>query len=144
MPRPINDKGIELLKSFEGCKLQAYQDIKGVWTVGYGHTGVDVHPNMEINQAMADSMLAKDLNRFELGICSSVDVDLNDNQFAALVCLSYNIGLANFEGSTLHKKLNLGLFEEAAQEFQRWDRSNGIEIPGLLRRRLAERDLFTS
>lgn len=138
----INSAGLDLIKSFEGCKLKAYQDIKGIWTIGYGHTGADLRPDMEINQAAADMFLRTDLKRIEDGVNACVNVMLNDNQFSALVCLAYNIGLGAFSSSTLLKRVNASLNDDAAQEFDRWDHANGVVIPGLLRRRLAERDLF--
>lgn len=140
--RHINADGLDLIKSFEGCKLAAYRDIKGIITIGYGHTGADVYDGMTINQAAADMFLRTDLKRTEDGVNACLNVSVNDNQFSALVCLAYNIGLGSFSSSTLLKCLNANMNDKAVREFERWDHANGVEIPGLLRRRQAERDLF--
>lgn len=140
----INDAGLFLIKSFEGCKLQAYQDIVGVWTIGYGHTGNDVYDGLEIDQETADNFLAQDLQRFESGVESLVQVSMNENQFSALVCFAYNVGLNNLKHSTLLKDVNEEYFDAAADQFLRWDRAGGEEVSGLLRRRKAEKALFVS
>lgn len=137
----INQAGLDLIKSFEGCRLEAYQDIVGIWTIGYGHVSADVHPGLTITQAQADDLLAKDLKRFEDGV-SALCPQVNENQFSALVCLSYNIGLSNLKSSTLLKKLNVGDVSGAADQFLVWDKAGGKPVAGLLRRRQAERALF--
>ena len=140
-----NAAGIELIKSFESCDLTAYPD-PGTgdepWTIGYGHTGNNVHPEMTITQEQADEYLAEDLAKFERGVSQCVLVDLTENQFSALVCFAFNVGLHNLNTSTLLKKVNAKAFHEAADQFLRWDRANGEVMPGLTRRRTAERALF--
>ena len=138
----INQAGIDLIKEFEGCKLEAYKDAVGVLTVGYGHTGSDVKPGMIINQAMAQQLLVKDLEKFETGVEDLVRVGLADNEFSALVCFAYNVGLHNLEHSHLLLKVNLGDMNGAADEFLKWSKAGGEILPGLLRRRQAERALF--
>lgn len=140
----INDAGLELLKSFEGLRLRAYQDIVWVWTIGYGHTGDLAYEGNEIDQSTADALLCEDLARFEQGVTKLVRVNLNENQFSALVCLAYNIGLGNFTASTLLRKLNGRDKKGAAGEFERWDHAGGKRVAGLTRRRKAERRLFES
>lgn len=138
----MNKAGLDLLKSFEGCKLKAYKDIVGVWTIGYGHTGADVKPGMTITQVQAEELLDKDLEKFEDGVDVLLQVNVNENQFAALVCFAYNCGLGNLKQSTLLRCINKHNSEQAANEFLRWNKAGGVEVPGLTRRRKAERELF--
>ncbi|MCD0492354.1 lysozyme [Chromobacterium violaceum] len=139
-----NAAGISLIKQFEGLRLAAYQDMVGVWTIGYGHTGPDVKSGMTIAQQQADQLLAADLEKFETGIGQLVAVPLNANQFAALVSFSYNLGLGNLRSSTLLRLLNQGDYAGAAAQFPRWNRAGGQVVAGLTRRRLAEQALFNS
>ncbi|OHX10516.1 muraminidase [Chromobacterium sphagni] len=139
-----NAQGLVLIKQFEGLRLTAYQDVVGVWTIGYGHTGTDVRAGLTITNDQAEQLLRQDLARFESGIGRLVAVPLNGNQFSALVSFSYNLGLANLQGSTLLRKLNAGDYAGAAGQFPRWNRAGGQMLPGLTRRRLAEQSLFQS
>lgn len=138
----INKKGVELLKKFEACNLQAYLDIGGIPTIGYGSTGADVVMGMSITQAEADRRLGVDISKFEKVINNFVTATLNDNQFSALVCLAYNIGIGSFQRSALLKKLNNRDYVGAVQQFVKWDHVNGKVVDGLLNRRMAERELF--
>lgn len=138
----INQSGIDIIKQFEGCKLEAYKDIAGIWTCGYGATGSGVYPGVVWSQEQAESRLKDDLERFSLGVADLITVSLTDNQFSALVCFSYNVGLAALARSRLLDYANSQQFSEAADQFVRWDKSNGVEVPGLTRRRLAEKSLF--
>ncbi len=140
----INARGLVLLKDYEGCKLKAYKDSVNVWTVGFGHTGPDTGPGLVIDQAKADSLLLQDLEKFEKGIQSLLHVGLSPDGFSALVILAFNIGLGNFGKSTLLKLVNQGDFQAAAQEFIKWNKAGGLALPGLTRRRLAEKELFLS
>ncbi|MFK7088935.1 lysozyme [Chromobacterium violaceum] len=137
-----NAAGISLIKQFEGVRLAAYQDMVGVWTIGYGHTGPDVKAGMTITQQQADQLLAADLEKFETGVSKAVIVPLNANQFSALVSFSYNLGLGNLRSSTLLRLLNKGDYDGAAAQFPRWNRAGGQAVPGLTRRRKAEQALF--
>ncbi|KMN36495.1 muraminidase [Chromobacterium sp. LK1] len=137
-----SDAGITLVKSSEGLKLVAYKCPAGIWTNGYGHTGPDVTPGQVITQAQADALLARDLERFEAGVARLVKVPLNQNQFDALVCFSFNLGLGALQGSTLLRLLNAGDYAGAAAQFPRWNKAGGKELPGLARRRAAEQSLF--
>lgn len=139
-----SSEGIALIKSFEGCRLKAYQDSVGIWTIGYGCTGSDVKPGMTITQEEADKRLADKLVHFEDGVDDLLEVDVTDGQFSALVCFAYNVGLGNLKGSHLLSKTNAGDVAGAANEFERWDRAGGQVLPGLLRRRLAEKALYLS
>lgn len=138
----MNDEGLALLKEFEGCRLRAYRDVVGILTIGFGHTGKDVKPGMEITREQAEELLRKDLERFEAGVDACVEVEISESQFAALVCFAYNVGLGNFRSSTLLKLVNEEDFDGAAEQFQRWCRAGGVVVPGLLRRRAAEKALF--
>lgn len=140
----INDAGIELIKLFENCKLHAYQDIVGIWTIGYGHTGDCAVEGNSIDQSTADALLIEDLEKFEKGVSKLLTCNANENQFSALVCFSFNIGLHALGSSHLLSKLNAGDVAGALKEFLRWDRAGGKEVPGLLRRRQAEQTLFLS
>jgi lysozyme len=138
-------RGIGLIKEFEGCRLMPYQDAVAIWTVGYGHTGDDVRPGIKITQAKADALLVQDLARFERGIERIFpEVPLNQDQFDALVAFAFNIGLRALERSTLARKLKAGDIKGASEQFLRWTKAGGKELKGLVRRRIAERDLFLS
>lgn len=139
----INERGLELIKRFEGCKLRAYQDVVGVWTIGWGCTGDDIEEGLEISQEEADEMLEEDLIHFEDAITDLLEgTPVNENQFAALVCFAYNCGLENLKSSTLLKKVNAKNWKGAAAEFLKWDHAGGLVFAGLTRRRQAESALF--
>jgi lysozyme len=142
----INQKGIDLLKQCEGCKLKAYPDpATGAepYTIGYGHTG-NVKILDQITQEQANNFLAQDLIKFENGVSKLVKVTLNENQFSALVVFSYNLGLGNLEQSTLLKKINSNDFKGASEEFIKWNKANGKVMTGLTNRRQLESNLFQS
>lgn len=139
----ISPKGVALIKEFEGCSLKAYSDIVGVVTIGYGHTGADVSMGDVITQEEADSLLKRDLERFEAGVARMLKVPVTQGQFDALVCFAFNLGLAAFSSSTLLKKVNSN-DPTAASEFPRWNRAGSKVVAGLTRRRLAEQALFRS
>ena len=143
---PINQKGIDLIKHFEGLRLKAYVDPVGVLTIGYGHTGSDVTHGLTISEAKADLLLRADLEKFAKGVRSRLDVGVSANAFAALVSFAFNTGLGSFGRSTLRRKLNQGDAEGASKEFLKWVKGtiNGKKqtLSGLVRRRKAERKLF--
>lgn len=138
----INQAGLNLIKQFEGLRLIAYRDVVGIWTIGYGHTGPDVCSGLVISEEGAEKLLRADLRRFEKGVASMVQVLLNENQFSALICFSYNLGLGSLQKSTLLHLLNSGNHDGAAEQFLIWDRAGGHSLPGLHKRRLAEKALF--
>ena len=137
----ISNKGIELIKKFEGCRLKAYQDSVNVWTIGYGHTE-GVHEGMEISQHQADIMLGSDLVKYANYINEYVTVSLNPNQFDALTSWVYNLGPTNLRNSTMLKVLNAGKYSEVPYQMIRWIRAGGLISKGLTRRREAEARLF--
>lgn len=131
--------GLPLIKNFEGCKLEAYLDIVGVPTIGYGETE-DVCMGMFITQDEADAMLSKKYDKLESDILG-LGVSLNENQLGALVSFAYNLGLGALKSSTLLKKLR-NKDPSAVDEFVRWNKAGGKVVAGLTRRRLAEVALF--
>ena len=137
----FSDDLLAFIKLAEGCRLTAYQDSDETWTIGYGHTGV--HAGMVITQDQAEQLLRNDLYKFQLAVNDLVTVDLQQCQFDALVDFAFNCGSGNLQNSTLLKDINAGNFDDAVLQFPRWDRSGGIVIPGLLKRRNAEVALFT-
>jgi lysozyme len=142
--RPIPQAAVALARTFEGCKLSAYQDAGGVWTIGYGHTGIIACPGATIAQKDADDLLVHDLIVAGAAVERHVSpkVALTDNQFAALVDFVFNLGEGRFESSELLELLNRGDFAGAAGQFQRWCHQGGHILPGLQRRRNAELALF--
>ena len=143
-----SDKGIALIKQFEGCKLTAYQDSVGVWTIGYGWTkpvdGKPIRAGMTINQETAERLLKTGLVSYESDVSRLVKVGLTQEQFDALVSFTYNLGARSLSTSTLLRKLNAGDYAGAADEFLRWNKAGGKVLNGLTRRREAERALFLS
>jgi lysozyme len=140
----INDAGIKLIQSFESCKLESYQDIKGIWTIGWGHTGPEVKLGQTITQEEADDLFQKDLDHFNQSVSFLITTNINENQFSALVSFEYNLGDGSLEKSHLLIYVNNSQFDLASEEFPKWDHSDGIVVDGLLRRRLAEQTLFNS
>jgi lysozyme len=138
----VSQSGIDLIKSFERCRLTAYPDQGGVWTCGWGATGPDVVEGTVWTQQVADNRLASDLTRFEDCVNNNVTVTLAQNQFDALVDFSYNVGETAFEDSTLLELLNQSQFDACPAQFMRWVHVRGVLSPGLERRRMAEVAMF--
>ncbi|WP_336143358.1 lysozyme [Acinetobacter sp. 102] len=138
--------GINVITSFEDLVLTAYDDGVGVWTIGIGTTvypnGVKVKKGDSCTLDQAKTYFAHDLKRFEASVNNLVKVPLSQNQFDALVSLTYNIGSTAFKNSTLLKKLNAKDYAGAADQFLRWNKGGGKVLKGLVRRREAERALF--
>ncbi|EKS6353425.1 lysozyme [Enterobacter hormaechei] len=143
-----SEKGIALIKEFEGCKLTAYRDSVGVWTIGYGWTqpvdGKPIRAGMTIKQETAKRLLKTGLVSYESDVSRLVKVGLTQGQFDALVSFTYNLGARSLSTSTLLRKLNAGDYAGAADEFLRWNKAGGKVLNGLTRRREAERALFLS
>src|SRR6266480_4849311 len=148
-----------LIKEFEGLRLTAYQDISGTWTVGWGHTGPEVHQGLVWTQAQADAQLLLDLGTFEAGVWTYLTRVPTQGQFDAMVDIAYNIGLGAFTNSTLLRKFNAGDTEGAAREFGRWIYAANVFgfvdnpyifvgltsiVAGLVNRRVAEVIVFLS
>jgi len=151
--RKINAEGIKLIKSFEGLHklkqgsngayVEAYLDPVDIWTIGWGFTE-GVYEGMTMTIPEAEERLKQELGKYEIPVLDGVKVDLNDNQFSALVSFCYNVGPRALFESTLLRLLNQGKYQEAADQFLRWDKAGGQVLPGLSRRRRAERSLFLS
>lgn len=139
----MTPRGLALVKEFEGCKLVAYQDMVGVWTIGYGHT-LAVKRGDTITQERADEMLLDELRVFELRVLALCLGKTNLNQLDALTALAYNIGLSALAGSTVLRKHNAGDRLGAADAFLLWNRAGGRPVSGLTRRRAAERLVYLS
>ena len=142
-----NDAGRKLIQSFEACRLEAYQDVKGIWTIGYGNTmyatGISVKEGDTITQEEADMLFSTILSRFESGVNTLVRTDVTANQFSALVSFTYNCGVGTLGKSTLLKKVNANASDESIRdEFMKYNISGDKVWPGLTRRRKAEADLY--
>ena len=137
-----SNEGLAMTKAFEGLRLSAYQDSTGIWTIGYGHTGPDVREGLVITEAEATALLMADLADDVACVNKAVTVAITQNQFDAMVDFSFNCGRENFLNSTLLRKVNLGDFTGAAQQFPLWVHAGGRVIPGLVNRRKAEAALF--
>jgi lysozyme len=134
-----------LVKRFEGCRLAAYQDAVGVWTIGWGSTGPGVCEGVTWTQAQADDDLSRRL-RFEFGpgVLKALHRPHTPAQLAAMVSLAYNIGIKAFSGSTLVRLFNLGDNTGAESQFARWNKAGSKILQGLVNRRAAEAALFAS
>ena len=135
--------GKDLIKQFEGCKLKAYLCPAGVPTIGYGHT-VGVSLGREITQKQADTLLDIDYAQFLRDVEALLKVPVNENQLGALTSFAFNLGVGALKKSTLLKLLNGGDPSSAAKEFDKWTKAGGVVLPGLVKRRAAERALFES
>jgi lysozyme len=135
--------GFALTRSFEGLRLEAYQDSAGVWTIGYGHTGPEVHPGQRISEVEAEALLRSDLATAVQCARRAVQVDLVQHQFDALVDFCFNVGRGNLLGSSLLRYVNQGAFDIAVVQFGLWVHAGGKVVAGLVRRRAAEAALFS-
>jgi len=138
----IGEQGLDLIRKYEGLRLKAYICPGGKLTIGYGHTGIDVKPGMTIDNAQADALLLKDVERFEKSVNDMVDVEMTQEMFDALVCFAFNLGAGSLKSSTLLKKLNANDKLGAAEEFLKWNKAQGKVLKGLTARRQGERTLF--
>lgn len=142
----VSQKGIDLIKQFEGLRLKAYQDSVGVWTIGYGTIrypdGTKVKKGDVITQQMAESLLVDDVNRRAAAIGP---IKVSQNQFDAIVSFCYNLGLGAWNKSTLRKKIIQDRNDPTIRdEFMKWVNAGGKRLPGLVRRRKQEADLYFS
>ncbi|KQX03557.1 lysozyme [Acinetobacter sp. Root1280] len=142
----VSPQGVNLICGFEGLELKAYDDGVGVCTIGYGTT---IYPHGKAVQygdtctiEQAKNYMQYDLRRFEQAVSAAVNVPLNQNQFDALVSLSYNIGIGAFKNSTLLKLLNASDYQAASHQFDVWIKAGGKTVQGLVNRRAVEKTLF--
>lgn len=143
----IGDRGLDLIRAFEGFRADPYLDAVGVPTIGYGSTyypdGQRVRlTDPPISEPEARRLMQATLAEFEDGIADALRVGVTQSQFDALVCWAFNIGVSAAQNSTLMKKLNSGDYFGAADQFLRWNKAGGVVLRGLSRRRAAERALF--
>lgn len=153
MNRTTGLAGLHLIQEFESCELTAYRDPIGILTIGWGHTGHDVHEGLTITQEQADELLREDVAESEQ-IVNRYCQDVGQNQFDALASFVFNVGpgvqdvkdgfvtLKNGEPSTMLKLIRKGFYESAAEQFKFWVKAGGKVLPGLVRRRAAEAALF--
>lgn len=156
----ISDKGINLIKKYESCRLTAYKCPSNILTIGYGHTGSDVYIGKRISQEEADKLFSMDLKIHENNVNKLVKVSLTQNQFDALVSLEYNIGYGNFKNSSILRLVNNKNYAEACKRFLlvnenantpeekykgSWVFDNNKKVlKGLVNRRLEEQKLFAA
>jgi len=141
--RWLAELGLDLLKSFEQCRLSAYRDSAGIPTIGWGHTDA-VRMTDTCSQDQADHWLVMDVQAAVNACDANAPKNLTQNQFDALVVFTFNVGVGAEAHSTLLAKLNAGDMAGAADEFLKWNHAGGVVVDGLTRRRQAERALFLS
>lgn len=144
MAREIPGSVVPLIKKYEGCSLIAYLDPEGIWTIGYGHTGTDVFRGLTIPQSKAEALLAQDIATTGALVEDLVTVPLMDNQFAALVVFTYNVGAGRLQSSTLLELLNAGQYDQVPAQLARWNKINGQPSAALARRRNSEIAMWNS
>jgi lysozyme len=146
----ISEKGLGLIKKFEGLKLKAYKCPAGIATIGFGNTyypdGTKVKlTDPVITQEKAEELLKFIVIPYEKAVDSFCRDDINQNQFDALVSLAYNIGVGNLQKSTLIKKVNINPKDVTIKaEFAKWNKAAGKVLLGLTRRRTEEANLYFS
>ena len=156
----VSQKCIEQIKKDEGVRNRPYQCPALLWTVGVGHVIDPNHAKVPLadrkqlpiptgwdrvlSSDEIDEILRKDLNRFETGVLRLIKVPLTQGQFDALVSFSFNVGLGNLQNSTLRMKVNRSEFEAAAEQFLVWTKAGGKVLPGLVKRRTHEKEMFES
>jgi len=143
----VNKLGINMMHHFEGCKLQAYQCSAKVWTIGWGNTYYQdkkpVKQGDKVTQDQADELFEMIMNEFAIEVRNALTKEVTENQFSALVCFAYNVGIGNLKKSTLLRKVNVNPDDETiAEEFAKWNKAGGKVLNGLVRRRKAEADLY--
>ena len=140
-PIVVSERLVNGVKAFEGFRAVPYMDAVGKWTWGYGETQGS-HPTAPITKEEADLMLRASLTQCQADVLDAVRVPLKSGQLDACTDFVYNLGLGNFKGSTLLKKLNDGRYQEAYFEFERWVYAGGKILPGLVKRRETEQQWF--
>jgi len=138
-----SQSGLHLTEQFEGCRLNAYQDQDGRWTIGYGHAN-GVTPGMVCTLDQAEAWLSQDIAWAVATVNQHVHVEISQGIFDSLVDFTFNLGSSSFEHSTLLQLVNNDDLTDAINQFERWDKVGGVEVAGLLRRRIAEEQEFES
>ena len=139
----VGKNGIDLIKKFEGLRLESYKCPAGLWTIGYGNTmwenTIKVKENQVIDIQRAEKLLTYWVNKY----ADKINLKVNQNQFDALVSFAYNVGIGNFDSSTLKKKVIANPNDPTIRdEFMKWVSSKGKQLPGLVKRREAEANLY--
>ena len=137
----ISEEGKQLIKKFEGCRLEAYKCSAGVWTIGYGRT-TNVQEGDTCTQEEAEKWLNEELVVYGAYVNDAVLITLEQNEFDALVAWTYNLGSTNLNNSTMLRVLNDNQKEDVPHQMRRWNKANGEVLEGLVRRREAEALLF--
>ncbi|MGH6820995.1 MAG: lysozyme [Methylocella sp.] len=142
----MTEEGLALIKRFEGFRAEAYRCPAGIWTIGFGHTTAAGPPavaeGMTISLAEAETILRADVERFAREVRASLGITLAANQFSALVSFAYNVGITNFRRSSVRACVNDGDLAAVPQRLQLWTKAKGRVLPGLVKRRAAEAELF--
>ncbi len=142
----VNAGGLALIKASEGFRAKAYLCPANVWTIGYGHTAMagppDVVKGHIMTQAEAEEVLGRDVTQFANQIAPLIRTRLNDNQFSALVSFAYNVGVGGFRSSSVLRAVNAGDFAAVPRRLQLWVKAGGRVLPGLVKRRASEAQLF--
>lgn len=136
-----SQSAVDLIKASEGLRLTAYRDSAGILTIGYGSTG-GIKPGQTITPEQAEAMLVDDLDEAADAVRKLVTVPLTQGQFDALCSFVFNLGAGRLRDSTLLRLLNQGKYGEAAAQFRFWVMAGGQSLPGLIKRRAAERAMF--
>lgn len=138
------ESAMDFIEAWEGCKLVAYKCPAGIWTIGVGHTGPDVHEGDEITYAQSRELLRKDIEAVVKALAPFVNVHVTEGQYVALVSLAFNVGASYVVHNCprLMRALNAGDVEQTAHQFLDITKAGGKELPGLVRRRKSEAKLF--
>lgn len=143
----VNKAGKDLIKRFEGCKLKAYKCPAGLWTISWGLTfypdGTKVKEGDVITQQQAEDYFNAIVDDFAKKVDALIKSNVSENNFSALVSFAYNVGMGNFQRSTLLRKVNANPKDKTiSAEMKKWVRANGEVLKGLVRRREAEAKLY--
>ena len=143
----VNKAGKDLIKRFEGCKLKAYKCPAGLWTISWGLTfypdGTKVKEGDVITQQQAEDYFNAIVDNFAKKVDALIKSNVSENNFSALVSFAYNVGMGNFQRSTLLRKVNANPKDTTIRaEFMKWTRANNVVLKGLVRRREAEAKLY--
>lgn len=140
----LGGAGTALIQSYEKCRLTAYPDQKGVWTIAWGHTGPAIVEGLTCTQEQADAWFVDDSRAATLGVMRSLDIAIPQACFDALVAFTFNVGVTAEGHSTLHALVNARNWDGALAEFPKWNHTGGVVSAGLTARRAAEAALFKS
>lgn len=138
----LSNAGAKFIHKWEGFRAQAYRDVGGVWTIGYGHTGTDVYAGKTITREEADKLFRNDVARAENAVRKYITVPLAQHQFDALVSFTYNLGAGALQRSTLRRKINDGEYSAVPSELMKWVYVGRQRVQGLINRRTDEGKLW--